>query len=100
MKWFAACTLAALSLFGSENDFSEVSKIYIPPSNIAVTDTGIFIYNEGKWEPVDALFSDELGVYACDTRSYWECTRCGKCVSIVRNYCHSCLKPRYANACR
>lgn len=97
MKWFVACALAALPAFAGEE---AMEKVYINPSDIAITDQGIFVYQYGAWSPVQALFSDELGVFACDTQSYWECSHCGKCVSVVRNYCHSCLKPRYVYADR
>ncbi len=97
MNWMFACALAAsLSLFAEED--SRPQKIYVSPSEVAITDQGIFVCQDAAWTPVDALFTDDFGVYVCDQRSYWECTRCGKCVSVARKYCHSCLKPRYATA--
>jgi hypothetical protein len=83
MKYFAV--FIALFVFSSVNCVEESrlaapEKFYIHPSQISISEGGIFVRIEDEWFPAEALHADTCGIYASglvdsariDTN--WHCT--------------------------
>jgi hypothetical protein len=72
--------LLPLFSYGQTVQETEMEKVYVTASQLAITNQKIFAFLEGQWIPVNGIHSDALGVYIKPCIDYarirWIC-ECG-----------------------
>ncbi len=94
MRFRSSCLLllAIFLPFNSKGESTEElsQKIYISSTDLQITDHGIFLYNVDEgYLPVDAVFSDNCGLYIIELRKPSEADN--KCPNKHQIYCWKCL---------
>lgn len=97
-KWFSLFFFCSLALFATQN------KIYLSPSEVCVTEEGIFVHTEEKgWHSSPNLQHDTKGFFITDhykkrvPDGYWECPTCLLINPQSSSYCARCKFPLYGD---
>lgn len=114
---FSLCflNLCSASEFCEYPDYLHEERIDILPSELLITDTGLYLLKFGEAHPLTAVFSDESGLYTIiETKRkdkdgetcpkghkiiHDECMGCGRWWCPYRCFCHFPWFPK-GNSCR
>ena len=79
MKYISLFVVAVFTLSAG---YCFEGRTYVQPNQIALSDTGIFVYLENAWILTEALHTDASGLYVInlvDEKLFgWKCPKCGR----------------------
>ncbi len=85
-------SVAGYCLEGQTHDLH--NKTYVQPNQVALSESGIFVFLENAWIPTEALHSDASGMYVTNLLDEkllgWRCPKCGYWNSWLVNTCAKC----------